>query len=127
MVYEHLEYFPFGETWIHQHTNTNQRLGYNFTGKELDESTGFYYFGARFFDPRSNIWVSPDPILGSYLVGKPNRGVFEPGNMGLYSYTYNNPVNYNDPTGEVANFIAGGIGALVGGAIGGGLEVGSQL
>ena len=32
-LYEHLEYFPFGETWVEESTNT-QRTPYLFTGKE---------------------------------------------------------------------------------------------
>ena len=106
-MYEHLEYFPFGETWIHQHTNTNQRLAYNFTGKELDESTGFYYFGARYFDPRANIWISPDPILGDYVAGQINGGVFSPENLGLFSYTFNNPVKFTDPDGRAGKWADG--------------------
>ena len=109
-VYEHLECFPFGETRVHQHTNTNQRLAYNFTGKELDESTGFYYFGARYFDPRANIWISPDPILADYAAGLINGGVYSPANLGLYSYSYQNPVTLKDGNGE---FVLQVLGAAV--------------
>jgi hypothetical protein len=45
-LYEHLEYFRSGESWIEESTNT-QRTPYLFTGKDLDEETGLYYFGAR--------------------------------------------------------------------------------
>ena len=38
-VFEHLQYFPFGETWVQESSNT-QRTPYLFTGKELDEETG---------------------------------------------------------------------------------------
>ncbi len=34
-VYEHLEYFPFGETWVEESSNT-QRTPYLFTAKELE-------------------------------------------------------------------------------------------
>jgi hypothetical protein len=44
--YEHLEYFPFGETWVEESSNT-QRTPYLFTSKELDEETGLYYFGGK--------------------------------------------------------------------------------
>ena len=39
-VFQHLEYFPFGETFVEEHSNT-QRAPYMFTGKELDEDTDF--------------------------------------------------------------------------------------
>jgi len=98
-VYEHMEYFPFGETFAHEHSNT-QRTPYLFTGKELDEESGLYYYGARYYDPRTSVWQSPDPILGEYMSGKTNGGVFTPINLGLYTYTANNPVNLVDPDGE---------------------------
>ncbi|WP_373033771.1 RHS repeat domain-containing protein [Sulfurovum sp.] len=97
-VYEHLEYFPFGETFAHEHSNT-QVTPYKFTGKELDEVTGLYYYGARYYDPRTSVWQSPDPIIGEYMSGQTNGGVFNPKNLSLFAYTYNNPVNLTDPAG----------------------------
>jgi RHS repeat-associated protein len=97
-LYEHIEYFPFGETWVQEHSNT-QRTPYLFTGKELDEETGLYYFGARYYDPRTSVWQSPDPILGKYLDGKHNGGVFNATHLALYSYVVNNPVLLIDPNG----------------------------
>src|SRR5262249_42166538 len=69
-----------------------------FTGKELDAS-GYYYFGARYYDPQVQIWLSPDPILASYMQGGPNGGIFTSRNLGLYSYAWNNPVRVRDPNG----------------------------
>jgi len=60
---EHLEYFPFGETWLDQHHNVD-KTSYRFTGKEYDQEAGLYYFGARYYEPRLSVWVSADPILG---------------------------------------------------------------
>ncbi len=98
-IYEHLEYFPFGETWVEENSNT-QRTPYLFTAKELDEETGLYYFGARYYDPRTSVWQSGDPILGQYLEGKPNQGVFNQKNLALYSYSANNPAVFADPDGK---------------------------
>jgi RHS repeat-associated protein len=92
-IFEHLEYFPFGETWVEEATNT-QRTPYLFTGKELDEETNLYYFGARYYDPRTSVWQSADPVLGSV-------GVFTPGNLAAYTYTYNNPLRLTDPDGQL--------------------------
>src|SRR6266446_4222244 len=44
-LFEHIEYFPFGESWVEENTN-QQRTPYLFSAKELDEETGLYYFGA---------------------------------------------------------------------------------
>ncbi len=57
------------------------------------------YYGARYYDPRTSVWQSPDPILGGYLNGKPNYGVFDSSNLNLYAYTAQNPVKYVDPDG----------------------------
>jgi RHS repeat-associated protein len=118
----HEEYFPSGELWVdetfdQQHT----QVPYLFTGKELDTETGLYYFGARYYDPRLSVWVSPDPILNSYVQGVPNRGVELPQNLGLYTYSWNNPVVVRDPNGEcplcITAAAGAGIGALAGSAV----------
>jgi RHS repeat-associated protein len=106
-LYEHLEYFPFGEAWIQESSNT-QRTPYQFTSKELDEETGLLYFGARYFDPRTSVWQSADPLLARYLpdagevaddlVGM--GGVFDPNNLSLYTYGGLNPLRITDLDGR---------------------------
>jgi len=44
-------------------------------------------------------WISVDPILGSYLSGKPAGGVYNSINLNLYHYAGLNPIKYIDPTG----------------------------
>ena len=110
---QQIEYMPYGETWIDEGTDLNV-IGYKFTGKELDTETGLYYYGARYLDPQSSRWLSPDPVLPQYLPEMPvnddtkernkklpgKGGVFNPVNMQVYHYAANNPVKYVDPTGE---------------------------
>jgi RHS repeat-associated protein len=31
-----------------------------FSRKELDEETGFYYYGARYLNPKTSMWISAD-------------------------------------------------------------------
>lgn len=57
-------------------------------------------YGARYYDPRTSVWQSPDPILNEYMSGQTNGGVFNPRNLNLFTYTYNNPVNLVDPDGN---------------------------
>jgi RHS repeat-associated protein len=71
-------------------------LGYDttsnkFTGKQFDEASGLIYFGARYYDPRSKRFITPDDriILGGGVQGF-NRHVF----------VLNNPLRYVDLTGH---------------------------
>ena len=99
-LYEHLEYFPFGEAWVEENSNT-QRTPYLFTAKELDEETGLYYFGARYYDPRTSVWQSADPALNRYIEGMGSGdGVFTPPNINLYGYVHQRPLGAIDPNGK---------------------------
>ncbi len=97
-LYEHLEYFPFGEAWVEENSN-QQRTPFLFSAKELDEETGLYYFGARYYDPRTSVWQSTDPILDKYLDGVVNRKTFS-SDFAMYTYGRNNPVTLSDPDGR---------------------------
>ena len=83
-VSQHMEYFAFGETFVEEHRSSNNSP-YKFNGKELDEETGWYYYGARYYDPRISVWLSVDPLAEQ--------------TMTPYQYTYQNPINLTDPTG----------------------------
>ena len=61
---------------------------YKFNGKELDKETGLYYYGARYYDPRTSLWLSVDPLVEKY-----------PG-LSPYNYCLGNPVRYIDPDGR---------------------------
>ena len=89
-VYQHLEYFPFGEIFIDEHGN-QERTPYLYNGKELDEETGLYYYGARYYDAITSIWESTDPLWEL-----PDEVDKSP-----YAYVTQNPIVYNDPDGRV--------------------------
>jgi len=84
---------------------------YTFTSREFDPETGLYYYRARAYDPSIGRFLSEDPIR------------FNGGDINLYPYVMNNPVNLTDPTGEgVILFVACAAGQL-GNAIFTGIEV----
>ncbi len=83
-----------------ENSNT-ERVPYLFTSKEWDSETGLYYYGARYMDPRTSVWLSPDPALREYLADNTiNRGVNNSFNLNLYIYSYQNPVIFKDPDGK---------------------------
>ncbi|MCI5211336.1 MAG: DUF2778 domain-containing protein, partial [Candidatus Electrothrix sp. ATG2] len=91
-----------------EEVSNQHRVPYLFTAKELDRETGLYYFGARYYDARTSVWQSPDPILGDYLPSGDKEkdkklpgsgGVFNSPNLGLYTYVRNNPVLFIDAWG----------------------------
>ncbi len=86
-VSQHMEYFAFGETFVEEHKSSNNSP-YKFNGKELDEETGLYYYGARYYDPRVSVWLSVDPLAEKAPGWSP------------YSYTFNNPISFFDPDGR---------------------------
>jgi RHS repeat-associated protein len=86
-VAQHIEYVPFGEVFIEER-NSTWNTPYKFNAKELDEETGLYYYGARYYDPRISIWYGADPLQEKY-----------PG-ISTYCYTANNPVKFVDLDGK---------------------------
>ncbi|MBD5461986.1 MAG: RHS repeat-associated core domain-containing protein, partial [Lachnospiraceae bacterium] len=84
-----------------------------FTSYGYDSVIGKHFARARFYDSSVGRMLAKDPV---------KRG------LNGYGYCDSDPVNYTDPTGEVANIIAGGfIGAVTGGIVGFGGSALSQI
>jgi len=117
---QHAEYFPTGELWQDESDSRYEHYRrYLFNGKEMDISTGLFHYGARHYDPRLGLWMSPDPILDRYMKGRPSFGVYQPRNLGLYTYTWNRPTTLQDPDGRFVPI-------LIGIAVGVAMDVGVQ-
>jgi len=86
-------FYPWGQATRYPDGGT-QKTEYNFTGQRLDDSTDLLYYGARYYDPALRRFVSPDAIV-------PNPGNAQ--SLNRYSYVYNNPLRYTDPTGHAAD------------------------
>nr|WP_255609649.1 RHS repeat-associated core domain-containing protein [Methylosinus sp. Sm6] len=63
-----------------------------YTGRE-DDGAGLYYYRARYYDPTIGRFISEDPL--GFGAG-----------VNFYAYVGNNPVNYNDPSGQIIPAIA---------------------
>jgi len=86
--------------------SSSEDLPYKFNGKQFDNETGLYYYGARYMNPVTSLWYGVDPLAEKY----PAESV--------HTYTHNNPVKFIDPNGKVA-WIA--VGAFAGGLINAGI------
>lgn len=87
-VVSYEEYHPFGTSAYRAN-----RAGYDlslkrfrYSGKERDDESGLYYFGARYYAPWLGRWTSADPA--GFVRG-----------FNLYRYCSNNPVMFQDPNG----------------------------
>ena len=86
-VTQQLDYLPYGEVFLEKRANVDYSTPYKFNGKELDEETGLYYYGARYMNPRLSIWYATD-----YLEELDNK-------VSTYAYCHANPVNLIDDDG----------------------------
>jgi RHS repeat-associated protein len=100
-TYEQLEYTPYGELWV-EHVPVVEATPFRFTGKERDSETGLYYYGARYLNPQTGLWLSADPAMGEY-VPHGLGGIYNTINFHSFAYAGNNPVRYTDPDGRDLN------------------------
>ena len=92
-ISQQVEYLPYGEVFLERQHNSDPSqplyaTPYKFNGKELDEETGLYYYGARYMNPRLSIWYATDPMQEKYP------------NISSYAYCAGNPVIVLDPEGK---------------------------
>ena len=59
-------YLPYGELLVDEHSSSEE-LPYKFNGKEMDEETGLYYYGARYMDPIISLWYGVDNLTEKYV------------------------------------------------------------
>ncbi|WP_300666991.1 YqiA/YcfP family alpha/beta fold hydrolase, partial [Fluviicola sp.] len=77
------EYYPFGETSFGSYSKKR----YRYSGKEKDEESGLYYYGARYYMPWACKFVSCDPLTGKLP------------QWSSYAAFNDNPIVYIDPIG----------------------------
>ena len=82
-------YLPYGELLVDEHSSSED-LPYKFNGKQFDEETGMYYYGARYYEPKLSLWMSVDPFAEKARDISP------------YVYCNQNPIIMFDPDGKKA-------------------------
>ena len=87
-------YLPYGELLVDEHSSSTE-MPYKFNGKELDEETGLYYYGARYMNPVTSMWYGVDQLAEKYVMS------------GSYVYCLGNPVKLFDPDGKKGILVHG--------------------
>ena len=77
-------YDSFGKIAASTGSVTN---AFRYTGREFDEETGLYYYRARYYDPETGRFLSEDPLQ------------FGSDDSNFYAYSFNNPIDFKDPSG----------------------------
>ena len=93
-VTQYTAYLPYGELLVDEHSSSED-LPYKFNGKELDDETGLYYYGARYLNPTSSLWYGVDPLAEKMPA------------YSAYAYCLANPVKLVDPDGSFPILING--------------------
>jgi RHS repeat-associated protein len=86
-VVKQITYDSFGI--IITDTLTTMEVPFGFAGGLHDRDTGLVRFGFRDYDPSIGRWTAKDPID------------FAGGDVNLFGYTGNDPINYTDPIGLI--------------------------
>jgi RHS repeat-associated protein len=95
-TYQHVEYLPFGEVFTEERNTEQDRFTYLYNAKELDEMTGLYYFGFRYYDSRINMFLGVDPLVEKFSWVSP------------FNYAENSPISNIDLWGLQAWYAADG-------------------
>ena len=96
-ITQHDAYLPYGELLMDEHTSSED-MPYKFNGKELDQETGLYYYGARYMNPVSSLWYGVDAFTEKYP------------SISGYVYCVGKPIKFVEPDGNKIVFVNGKIG-----------------
>ena len=82
--------------------SSSEDLPYKFNGKQFDEETGLYYYGARYLNPMTSLWYGVDPLAEKYVT------------TSGYIHTLDNPIKLVDTDGQdFVSAITEGVGTFV--------------
>ena len=83
-------YLPYGELLVDEHSRSED-MPYKFKGKELDQETGLYYYGARYMAPIISLFLNTDRFREKYPF------------LSAYNFCKGNPIKFKDINGDSLN------------------------
>lgn len=86
------QFDPYGRLFNPPETDPERQI---FAGQRLEANSGLYDFKARWYDPETGHFLSPDPVLAA---------LEDPQTHNAYAYARGNPIVFVDPTGLSACF-----------------------
>ena len=90
------DYYAFGQKRTFENLdNSSLKNRKQFTGKEQDEGTNLYYFGARYYDAEIGRWTQIDPVV----LYPEFWMIIDPQSLNAYTYVRNNPIALVDLDG----------------------------
>jgi len=92
---------------VHENGTINKTLGIidrGYTGHEHLQSVGLIHMNGRLYDSAIRRFLSPDNFV---------QDPYNTQNFDRYTYVYNNPLMYTDPSGELGFFAVVAIGAAI--------------
>lgn len=70
---------------------------FQYTGQEKDTETGLNYYNARYYDSHTRHFTQPDDLI---------QDIYNPQSLNRYSYVWNNPLRYTDPSGHFTHLLS---------------------
>jgi RHS repeat-associated protein len=86
-VDSYFDFYPYGQPMDGRTGVASADPRYKYIGKELDQETGYDYFGARYYDCRIGRWLAVDLMAELFPSSSP------------FVYAQNNPVGFVDACG----------------------------
>ncbi len=88
-------------------TLTSSVMSRGFTGHEMLDDTDLVQMNGRIYDPSLGKFLSADPFIQDVLIGA---------SLNRYSYVWNNPLSYTDPSGHFVGTLFA-VGTLIASAL----------
>ena len=124
-VVETLGYYPYGALRLDNTTSGYSGEQRKYIGQQYDAATQLDYLNARYYNSAQGQFISQDPV---FVAGPLGQNLEDPQSLNAYSYSEDNPITKEDPTGKLTNAqisailgsissILQGISSLLGGGI----------